>query len=52
MEEKIIKEMITKITEKSYVPGDRVGISDVKSVRLDDVINILKSYIPERNSRW
>lgn len=52
MEEKIIKEMIAKITEKSYVPGDWVGVSDVKSVRLDDVINILESYIPERNSWW
>lgn len=52
VEEKIIKEMIVKITDKSYVPGDWVGVSDVKSVRLDDVINILESYIPERNSRW
>lgn len=52
MEEKIIKEMIAKITEKSYVPGDRLGVSDVKTVILDDVINILESYIPERNSRW
>ena len=52
MEEKIIKEMIVKITDKSYVPGDWVGVSDVRTVRLDDVINILESYIPERNSWW
>ena len=44
MTEELIRELIEKIEEKAYVPSDWVGVSEIKVVGLNDVINILNEY--------
>lgn len=51
MTEELIEELIEKITEKAYIPSDWYGVSESKSVNLDDVIDVLNEYRP-KNVYW
>lgn len=42
MIEDIINELIEEIIEKSYTPNSYVGVSNMKVVNLDDVIQIIR----------
>ena len=42
MTEENVNRLIEAIKEKAYVPGDWVGVSDVKTVRLDDVLDLIE----------
>lgn len=52
MTEKIIRELTEKIEEKAYIPVDWVGVSEIKVVKLDDIINILNEYKPKYNKLY
>ncbi len=47
MDKKLAKIIKKEINDKAYVPGDWVGVSEVKTVRLDDVLQIIDKYTEE-----
>ena len=42
MTEENVNKLIEEIKKKSYIPSDWVGVSDIKTVRLDDVLNLIE----------
>jgi len=42
MTEENVNQLIEAIKEKAYIPNDWVGVSDIQSVRLNDVLDLIE----------
>lgn len=42
MSDENLEKLIEMVKEKAYVPADWVGVSELKVVRLDDVLEIIE----------
>ena len=47
MDKKLAEIIKREIENKAYVPGDWVGVSEVKEVHLRDVLQIIDKYTEE-----
>ena len=53
MTEENVDKLIEAIKEKAYVPSDWVGVSDIKTVRLDDVLDLIAELRDKKqNNFW
>lgn len=52
MTEEKVNELIEAIKEKAYVPSDWVGVSEIKSVRLEDVLNLIEQYRDKKQNYY
>lgn len=44
MTEENVKDLIEAVKESAYVPGDWFGVSDMKVVRLEDVLTLIDRF--------
>lgn len=53
MTEENVNKLIEAIKEKAYVPNDWVGVSNIKTVRLEDVLNLIEQLRDKKpNNYW
>lgn len=52
MSEENVQKLIEMVKEKAYIPGDRIGVSDKKVVRLDDVLEIIEELKINQKGLW
>lgn len=48
MDEKYVEKLIVMLKEAAYIPGDWVGVSDLKVVNLDKAISLIQKLRNER----